>query len=105
LTDRFQPGIEDLAWMSALADEGGWVVLLADPRIHRNRLEGEAWRQSGLVIFFLTSQWRRLRRLEIAWCLLRWRPRIGDQVRIVAPAVTFELPLGYGAGRLRVLRG
>jgi hypothetical protein len=50
--------------------EGGWVVLSADRRIHRNRLEREAWRQSGLVVFFLTSQWRRLRHLEIAWRLL-----------------------------------
>jgi hypothetical protein len=105
LTDRFPPDTEDLVWMSALGDEGGWVVISADRRIHRNRLEREAWRQSGLVVFFLTPQWRRLRNLEIAWRLVRWWPRIGDQVRIVAPPAAFELPLAYGAGRFRVLRG
>jgi len=44
----------------------------------------EAWRWSGLVVFFLTPQWRRLRNIEIAWRLLRWWPRIDDQVRIMA---------------------
>ena len=80
LTDRFRPDTGDLAWMSARGDEGGWVVISADRRIHRNRLEREAWRrQSGLVVFFLTPQWRRLRHLEIARHRLRWWPRIDEQ--------------------------
>jgi len=65
-------------------DEGGWVVISADRRIHRNRLEREAWRRSGLVVFFLTPQWRRLRNVEIAWRLLRWWPHIDEQARLVA---------------------
>ena len=105
LTDRFAANTEDLTWIRALGDEGGWVVISADRRIHRNRLEREAWRRSGLVVFFLTPQWRRLRYIEIAWRLLRWWPRIDEQVRLVAPPAAFELPLAYGAGRLRVLRG
>jgi hypothetical protein len=41
-------------------------VISADRRIHRNRLEREAWRRSRLVVFFLSPQWRRLRNIEIA---------------------------------------
>jgi PIN domain-containing protein len=91
--------------MGALGDERDWIVISADRRIHRNRLEREAWRRSGLVVFFLSPQWHRLRNIEIAWRLLRWLPRIDDQVRIVAPPAAFELPIGYGTGRLKVLRG
>ena len=80
------------------------MVISADRRINRNRLEREAWRRSGLVVFFLTSQWQRLRNVEVAWRLLRWWPLIRDQARLVVPPAAFELPLAYGAGRLRVLR-
>jgi uncharacterized protein (DUF433 family) len=93
LTDRFPANAEDIVWMSAVGDEGGWVVISADRRIHCNRLEREAWRRSGLVVFFLTSQWRRLRNVEIAWRLLRWWPHIRGQARLVAPPAAFQLPL------------
>jgi len=105
LTDRFPPDTEDRAWIDALAAEGGWVVISADRRIHRNRLEREAWRRSRLVVFFLSPLWRRLRNIEIAWRLLRWWPRIEEQTQLVAPPAAFELPRDYRAGRLRVLRG
>src|SRR5262249_23273368 len=53
LTDRFPPDTEDRAWIEALAAERGWVVISADRRIHRNRLERQAWRRSRLIVFFL----------------------------------------------------
>jgi hypothetical protein len=102
LTDRFRANTEDRVWMGALGSEGGWVVISADRRIYRNKLEREAWRQSRLVVFFLAPQWARSRNIEIAWRLLRWWPKIVDQARIVAPPAAFEVP--FGSGRLRVLR-
>ena len=105
LTDRFRPDTEDRAWIDALTAEGGWVVISADRRIHRNRPEREAWRRSRLMVFFLSPQWGRLRNIEIAWRLLRWWPRIEEQARLVTPPAAFELPRDYRSGRLRVLRG
>lgn len=104
LSDRFSRQIDDRAWIDALAAEGGWTVISADRRIYRNRLEREAWRRSRLVVFFLAPQWSKARSTEIAWRLLRWWPRIREQVAIVAAPAAFELPFAYGAGRLRVLR-
>jgi hypothetical protein len=104
LIDRFARDIKDRAWIEALAAEGGWVIISADRRIHRNRLEREAWRRSRLVVFFLGPQWRRLRNIEIAWRLLPWWPRIEEQARLVMPPAAFELPRDYRTGRLRVLR-
>ncbi len=104
LSDRFAPQTDDRTWIAALGDEGGWVVISADRRIYRNRLEREAWRRSRLVVFFLAPQWGKARHIEIAWRLLRWWPRIREQVAIVAAPAAFELPFRYGSGRLRVLR-
>ncbi|MGH7098109.1 MAG: hypothetical protein ACREE4_10690 [Stellaceae bacterium] len=105
LTDRFPANTEDRAWIGALAEEGGWVVISGDLRIYRNRLEREAWRRSRLIAFFLAPQWGKARNIEKAWRLLRWWPRIREQVGIVDAPAAFELPLAYGAGRLKVLRG
>jgi len=107
LTDRFPANAEDVVWMTALGDEGGWVVISADRRINRNRLEREAWRRSGLVVFFLTSQWQRLRKwkspgascdggLTFAIRLASWRrPRRSSCRSPTAPA-----DFGYFGDRL-----
>jgi hypothetical protein len=104
LSERFPRQTEDRIWINALGEEGGWVVISADRRIYRNRLEREAWRRSRLVVFFLAPQWARARHTGIAWRLIRWWPRIREQTAIVAAPAAFELPFGYGSGRLRVLR-
>jgi hypothetical protein len=78
LTDRFPANTEDRAWIGALAEEGGWVVISADLRIYRNPLEREAWRRARLIVFFLAQQWGKARNIEKAWRLLRWWPRIRD---------------------------
>jgi PIN like domain len=98
LTDRSPPSIDDRTWMAALGDEGGWVVISGD-RDHRNRIEPEAWRRSGLVVFFLGSGWRLMRHVETAWRLLRWWPRIEEQARLVTAPAAFEIPVRYGTGR------
>jgi hypothetical protein len=103
LTELFPPGIEDRTWMSTLAEKGGWIVISADRQIFRNRLEREVWRRGRLVVFFLAQQWSHARNVEIAWRLLRWWPRIRDQVAIVAAPAAFEVPFAYRAGRLKVL--
>jgi predicted nuclease of predicted toxin-antitoxin system len=66
LTDHFARDTEDRDWITALAAEGEWIVISGDVRIYRNRLEREAWRRSGLVVFFLAPQWSRARNIEKA---------------------------------------
>jgi hypothetical protein len=103
LSDRFPRQTDDRVWISALGEEDGWVVISADRRIYRNRLEREAWRRSRLIVFFLAPQWAKARHIDIAWRLLRWWPRIREQVAIVAAPAAFELSFRYGSRRLRVL--
>jgi hypothetical protein len=105
LADRFPTNIDDRTWMTALGDEGGWVVISGDREIHKNRIEREAWRRSGLVVFFLASGWRRMRHVEKAWRLLRWWSRIEEQASLVSAPAAFEIPVRYSTGRFRLLRG
>lgn len=104
LSEKFARGVDDRTWIEALGAEGGWVVISADRRIYRNPLEREAWRRARLVVFFLGRPWAKATNIETAWRLLRWWPRIREQVGIVAAPAAFELPFGFGSGRLKVLR-
>jgi hypothetical protein len=88
-----------------LGQEGDWIVISGDIRIWKNPHEKEAWRASGLTVFFLTSSWSKQRLWEKAWRLIRWWPRIIELATIVEAGAAYEVPLKYGAkGKLRQLR-
>ena len=57
------------------------------------------------VLVHTRSGIAKARNIEIAWRLLRWWPRIREQVAIMTPPAAFELPFAYRTGRLKVLRG
>jgi hypothetical protein len=46
---------KDEQWIKALSNEGGWIVISADRRITRSRIEAQAFRTSTLIGFFLSS--------------------------------------------------
>ena len=60
LRDRFSPGVSDEEWLERLGLEGGWIVISGDDRIRRTPHEREAWRRSGLTVFFLAKGWMHL---------------------------------------------
>lgn len=59
LTVRFDGATPDVEWIRALAAEGDWIIISADPRISRNRIEQAAWQESGLTAFFFVDFSRR----------------------------------------------
>jgi hypothetical protein len=52
LRDRFAADTTDIEWITALANEDGWVIISADTSIAKNPHEREAWRASGHPVFF-----------------------------------------------------
>lgn len=46
LTEKFEPGVIDVDWIRALQSEGDWIIVSADPRISRSRIEQAAWHES-----------------------------------------------------------
>lgn len=58
LNERFdRTSVPDVEWISNLGEEKGWVIISADPRITRNKIEQAAWRESGLTAFFFSDGW------------------------------------------------
>ena len=53
LTDKFPANAKDADWITALADEGDWVIISQD-RFRKGNTEKEALRRSGLTVFFLS---------------------------------------------------
>lgn len=104
LTEKFPSNAPDIEWITALGKEGGWVIISADRRIHKNHHEREVWWQSGLTVFFLGKAWRRIANMERAWRLIRWWPRIIEQAELVQPGAAFEIPIQPSHGRFRQLK-
>lgn len=102
LRRKFAENTEDVAWIEALGQEGGWIVISGDASITRRAAERSAWRQAGLVGFFLAPGWRKLDPLLQTARLLMWWERLVAQADLVEGGAIFQLPINPGS-RLRQL--
>jgi hypothetical protein len=87
LRDKFPADTKDEAWISALAQEGDWIIISGDPRISRGLAEKAAWIESKLTAFFFGDSWQSRRLIVQASELLRWWDDIARLSR-AAPAGT-----------------
>ncbi|MGH9158578.1 MAG: hypothetical protein ACRD2X_01125, partial [Vicinamibacteraceae bacterium] len=76
LRERFEPDTKDVAWITILAGEQGWVILSGDTRISRSKAEKAAWRESGLTAFFMADGWSQKKFWTQAAELVHWWPAI-----------------------------
>jgi hypothetical protein len=93
LRDKFGPGVTDLEWITALSDEGHWIVLSSDRRITRNRAEYAAFRGSRLIGFFLSRGLQKAPLIKQMERILALWPTIEKQSGLVAGGAMFELPM------------
>lgn len=77
LTERFAAEVSDLDWIRTLQTEGDWIIISADPRISRNRVEQAAWHESGLTAFFFADFSRQKFWSQAEELVRRW-PKIVD---------------------------
>jgi hypothetical protein len=101
LRDRFQANAPDVDWITALGQEGAWVIISGDPRISKNRHEREVWRQAQLTTFFLAKGWMTIGFWEQAANLVRWWPKIVEQAHLVQAGAVFEVPIRFGSGKFK----
>lgn len=83
--------VKDIEWIRALGEEGGWVIVSADPHITRSKAERAAWAESGLTGFFL-SEWAHRQRWKQASHLMKWWPEIEREVREGPSGSGFLIP-------------
>ena len=74
LKEKFQQDATDEYWMQSLGKEKGWIIITCDKRISKNPHELKAWKESGLIVFFLKSSWLTLQFWEQSWQIIkRWQ--------------------------------
>jgi len=78
LRDRFAAATADAEWIRELSKERDWYVISCDKSILKNPHEVRAWRETGLVIFFLREMWLHLGFWDQAWQLVKRWPQICD---------------------------
>ncbi|MGO8738173.1 PIN-like domain-containing protein [Rhodoblastus sp.] len=54
LSEKFKRTTADVEWISALSEEGRWVIISGDRRITKNKAEYNTFRSSKLIGFFLS---------------------------------------------------
>lgn len=74
LRDKFAADTPDEAWLSALAEEGGWIIISKD-RFKKSSAEQELIRRRGLTVFVLDPQWAKPYWVQAAQ-LVHWWPKI-----------------------------
>jgi hypothetical protein len=102
LRSKFLANTEDVDWIKALGDEGGWVVISGDNNITRRVAERQAWRQARLTGFFLMPAWRKCDPLIQTARLLMWWDNLVAQAQLVEGGAIFQLPFNSGS-KLRAL--
>lgn len=93
LTDKFPENTPDAEWIRALKEERDWIVVTADPRITRNRVERLAWQESGLTAFFFTDGWSQKKFWNQIADLVTWWPTIVLEARRVDAGTGFLIPV------------
>ena len=94
LRSRFNEDTPDPVWITALGQEGDWIIISGDPRISRGRAERAAWHESGLTAFFLGDAWsnRRLHK-QVGDFIALW-PAIVQAAREAEPGSGFLIEAG-----------
>ena len=91
--DKFGTGrIDDVDWIAALDDEGGWAFVTLDTHIRRRPHEREVLRASKVTGFFMSPAWQHFTPIEQAGRLMGWWPKLEEAYRGHKAGTCFPLP-------------
>jgi hypothetical protein len=93
LAEKFQTDTPDIQWMTALSQEGQWVVISGDRRITKNRAEYHTFRNSNLIGLFLSSGLYKAPVIKQMERILALWPNIEVVPRTVQGGAMYELPM------------
>ena len=93
LEKKFPRTISDIDWITALNQEGHWIVVSGDLRITRNRAERQVFRSSKLTGFFLAPALKKARVLKQLERLCALWDNIIMLAGAAAPGALYELPI------------
>ncbi|MHB1045800.1 MAG: PIN-like domain-containing protein [Thermoanaerobaculia bacterium] len=94
IKDKYGADAKDPAWLPALAEEGGWIIVTADTQFRRKAGEREVFRRARLTTFILAPGWLKKNLWDQAALLVRWWPAVRDQAQLAVPGAAYEIPQG-----------
>ena len=89
LRNQFSPKTSDEEWVNALRSESNSILISGNVRIVTHRTERQAWRTTGLMIFFLHPGWARMHLFEQHALLSRSWPEILKRAEQAKPGAGF----------------
>jgi hypothetical protein len=101
IPDFFGAGFADIAWITALHNEGGWAVLTADRKLRTRPHERLALQRSGLVVFIMAPGWNQEGYWRKAAGVIRWLPSMIDAVAAYQPPVLLSVPHRWTPASIR----
>lgn len=93
LEKKFPRTITDIDWITALNQEGHWIVISGDLRITRNRAERLVFQSSKLTGFFMAPALKKARVLKQLERLCALWDNIITLAGAAAPGALYELPI------------
>jgi hypothetical protein len=99
LEKKFPRTITDIDWITALNQEGHWIVISGDLRITRNRAERSIFQSSRLTGFFMAPALKKARVLKQLERLCALWDNIVALAGAAAPGALYELPIKTNSPR------
>lgn len=93
IREKFGSNTKDIEWIETLRIEKNWIIISADRRITKNRVEVAAFKNSNIIGFFMSkglykeSSIKQLQRLLALW------DKIETQSNLVEGGAMFELSI------------
>ena len=100
IRSKFGPGVKDVDWISALSQEGHWIVISGDRRISKVKAEFQAFRNSRLTGFFLSPGLKKAKVTKQMQRILALWDDIESISSRVAGGAMFELPMSGSISQL-----
>jgi hypothetical protein len=95
--ERFNEHTPDTEWLESLGRDGlDWIVLSADARILRNKVERQALREANLTFFCMGHSWSGMNLDDYAWKFMKVWPKIKECASGCRAPTIFEVSGGSG---------
>ncbi|MES1940238.1 hypothetical protein T5B8_08343 [Salinisphaera sp. T5B8] len=95
----------DVPWIESFSADGGQVVISGDVAMHARPHERKAYRDAGLIVFFFASKWGNMKLFPRSAMLLRWWPRIEEQIAKSSPKQCWQIPVTWNGEEMREVTG
>ena len=91
--DVHPPGTSDPTWITGFANAGGHAVVSGDANILQHWVDLVAYTESGLIAYFPSPAWSRMKAAGRAAFIMRWWPTLVEHIKIAERGTSWRMPM------------